>query len=360
MPAPIGRDLEAIRRRLEAWFASVLPADASGIEVGEVGGPGGTGFSSDTLIFDLCYRSGGVNVERGLVARIKPSGFQLFPEYDLPSQYAVMHALRDSGIPVPAMLWEERTGDAIGDPFYVMEKNDGLCPADNPPYTAEGWLKQMSREDQSTLWNGYIDILVKIHALDPAELKLDFLAKPELGQTPLDQELAYYENFYRWAYPEGGHPCVDPSLAWLRENRPPEPEIKSLVWGDARIGNMIFQGPHCAAVIDWEMARLGDPMMDLAWGLFLGRFHAEGMGYPMLPGFLNREETIERYVALSGTSAEHVEYYEILAGMRFTVILIRLGRQMKHYEVMPQDANFEIDNPVSNLHRKQLEAIGVL
>ena len=68
MPAPLGRDLEQLRSRLEVWFASVLPDDASGIEVGEVGGPGGTGFSSDTLIFDLRYRSGGVDQVRGLVA----------------------------------------------------------------------------------------------------------------------------------------------------------------------------------------------------------------------------------------------------------------------------------------------------
>lgn len=360
MPAPVGRDLEQIRAQLEAWFSSVLPDDASQVEVGEVGGPGGTGFSSDTLIFDLRYRSGGADFERGLVARIQPSGYQLFPEYDLPAQYGVMKALGDTDVPVPTMLWQERAGDVIGDAFYVMEKVAGLCPADNPPYTAEGWLKQMSREDQQILWQGYLEILAKVHALDPVELKLDFLAKPELGDSPLDQELAYYENFYRWAYDSAEHPHVEPALAWLHENRPPEPEKLRLIWGDARIGNMIFQGPRCVAVIDWEMARLGDPMMDLAWGLFLTRYHTEGVGLPGLPGFPTREETIERYVALSGNSAEHVEYYEILAGMRFSVILIRLARQMKHYEFLPEDSNFEIDNPVSQLHRKQLEAIGVL
>lgn len=360
MPAPVGRDFEKIRSQLEGWFASVLPADAQEIRVGEVGGPGGTGFSSDTLIFDLSYRSGGAPVERGLVVRIKPSGFQLFPEYDLPAQYGVMKALGPTSIPVPTMLWEESSSDVIGDPFYVMEKIDGQCPGDSPPYTAEGWLKEMGAGDQSILWNGYVDILADIHALDPVELKLDFLAKPALGATPLDQELAYYDNFYHWAYGEGEHPYVGPALEWLQANRPPQPSLPRLVWGDARIGNMIFQGPKCVAVIDWEMARLGDPMMDLAWGLFLGRYHTEGSGIEPLPGFLNREETVERYVARSGNSAEHLEYYEILAGMRFTVILVRLAKQMKHYEVMPQDATFEIDNPVSNLHRKQLEAIGVL
>lgn len=360
MPPPVGRDLEQIRAQLGAWFASVLPAGASEIDLGEIGGPGGTGFSSDTLIFDLRYWANSEIVERGLVARIKPSGFQLFPDYDLPAQYSVMKALQGSGVPVPTMLWEERTGSVIGDPFYVMEKVDGLCPADNPPFTAEGWLKEMSADDQTTLWTGYIDILAKIHALDPVELKLDFLAMPELGETPLDQELAFYENFYRWAYGPNEHPHVGPALDWLRSNRPPEPSKPSLVWGDARIGNMIFQGPRCVAVIDWEMARLGDPMMDLAWGLFLDRYHTEGNGLPKLPGFFTREQTIAHYVERSGNSAENVAYYEVLAGMRFSVILIRLAKQMKHYEFLPEDSNFEVDNPVSNLHRKQLEAIGVL
>jgi len=90
MPAPVGRDLEQLRTQLEAWFPTVLPDDAREVEVGEIGGPGGTGFSSDTLIFDLRYQSAGTVVERGLVARIKPSGYQLFPEYDLPAQYGVM------------------------------------------------------------------------------------------------------------------------------------------------------------------------------------------------------------------------------------------------------------------------------
>ncbi|MBW2724895.1 MAG: phosphotransferase family protein [Deltaproteobacteria bacterium] len=360
MPAPVGRDLEQIRTQLEAWFPTVLPDDVRDVEVGEIGGPGGTGFSSDTLIFDLRYLRAGTLVEQGLVARIKPSGYQLFPDYDLPAQYGVMKALQDTEIPVPKMLWEERSGDVVGDAFYVMEKIEGTCPADNPPYTAEGWLKEMSAEDQRTLWHGYVDILAKIHALDPVELKLDFLAMPELGDSPLDQELAFYENFYRWAYGGAEHPTVGPALVWLRDNRPPEPEEKRLVWGDARIGNMIFQGPRCVAVIDWEMARLGDPIMDLAWGLFLSRYHTEGNGLANLPGFLSREQTIERYVELSGNSTENVEYYEILAGMRFSVILIRLARQMKHYEFLPEDSNFEIDNPVSNLHRQQLEAIGVL
>ncbi len=171
MPAPVGRDLGKFRTQLEAWFPTVLPDDASHVKVGEIGGPGGTGFSSDTVIFDLDYRSDGRDVHRGLVVRIQPTGFQIFPEYDLPAQYNVMKALRDTAVPVPTMLWQELTGDVIGSTFYVMEKIEGLCPADNPSYTVEGWLKEMSAEGQAELWQGYIETLAKVHALDPVELK---------------------------------------------------------------------------------------------------------------------------------------------------------------------------------------------
>jgi aminoglycoside phosphotransferase (APT) family kinase protein len=360
MPAPVGRDLEKTRGQLRDWFCELL-VDARGVEVGALSGPGATGFSSDTLIFDVSYTQDGEDIEVGLVVRIQPRGFQLFPEYDLPAQYTIMKVLGErTDIPVPKMLWEERSGNVIGDAFYVMEKIDGVAPADNPTYTAEGWLKDMSPDDQTTLWRNYLDVLDSVQALDPYDLGLDFLAKPELGATAIDQELAYYRNFYRWTYGDERHPVVEPSLAWLEANKPPMPEAYGLVWGDARIGNMIFQGTKVAAVIDWEMARLGDPIMDLAWGLFLGRYHADGNGVPPLPGFPTREETIALYEGLTGRSTENLAYYEILAGMRFSVILIRLAQQLKHYEFLPQDSDFEINNPVANLHRKELEAIGVL
>lgn len=360
MPAPVGRDLDLTREQLERWLASVLPGDADEIEVGPLSGPGATGFSSDTLLFDLRYLRAGQRVVRGLVVRIEPQGFQLFPEYDLQAQYRILRALAGTDVPVPGALWQERDAEPIGAPFYVMEKVEGRIPADNPPYTAEGWVKRLSPEAQGAMWQSYLETLAAIHRLDVDEHDLRFLAKPELGETPLDQELAYYERFYRWAYGDGPHPVVEPSLAWLRENRPPAANPLRLCWGDARIGNMIFRDDRCVAVLDWEMARIGDPVMDLAWGLFLDRYHSEGNDVPRLPGFPAREEAIATYESLTGLGTEHLPYYEVLAGMRFSVILIRLAKQLKYYEFMPADVAFEIDNPVANLHRKQLGELGIL
>lgn len=355
----MGRDLELTRRQLARWFEQKLPG-ARDVAVGPLSGPGGTGFSSDTLIFDLTWTEGGQPRERGIVIRIQPTGFQLFPEYDLRAQYQIMKALGPTDVPVPTMLWEERDDAAIGAAFYVMERVVGEAPADNPPYTAEGFLKEMAPAQQRELWMSYLEALAAIHRLDPIALGLGNLAKPALGKTPLEQELRYYEDFIAWTYPEGPHPVVAPSLEWLRAHQPPPPDAVGLSWGDSRIGNMLFRGTRCVAVIDWEMARLSDPTVDLAWGLFLDRYHSEGTGNPRLPGFPERAETVELYEALSGRRAQHLEYYEVLAGMRFSVVLVRLAKMFKHHGAMPEDATFEIDNPVCQLHKRQLQEIGVL
>ena len=132
MPAPIGRDLELTRKQLAHWLPGVL-SDATNIEVGELSGPGATGFSSDTLLCDIAFRRDGRPETLGVAIRIHPREPTVFPEYDLPMQFAVMGALAETAVPVPQMLWQERTGDVIGDAFYVMSKIEGQALSDNPP-----------------------------------------------------------------------------------------------------------------------------------------------------------------------------------------------------------------------------------
>jgi aminoglycoside phosphotransferase (APT) family kinase protein len=364
MPAPVGRDFEQTRHQLQAWLPELLRAhwddEVSDVRVGELAGPEATGFSSDTLMFDVSFRTSRAGEQAlGLVARILPQRMFLFPEYDLPAQFRILRALEPTEIAVPTAYWEEPSGDVIGAPFYLMGRVEGRIPADNPPYNAAGWVTELSPEDRAAMWRSYLETLVALRALDPTALGLGFLAKPELGDTPLAQELAYYENYLEWIYGDREHPTVSRSLPWLLANKPREAAAPSLSWGDARIGNMIFRDNRCVAVLDWEMARLGDPMMDLAWGLFLDRYHTEGNGIERLPGFPTREETIALYEALAGERVRDIEYYELLAGMRFSVILTRLAQQLIAQDFLPKDSDFEWNNPVSNLHAKQLVEMGI-
>ncbi len=353
MPAPQGRDLELTRKQLEEWLARRVGGDD--VHVGELSGPGATGFSNETVLFDLDYRRGGERVHEALVCRIKPTGYQVFPEYDLGRQFDVMQRLAPTVVPVPAMRWQEKSDDPLGAPFYVMSQVAGRIPTDNPPYHVGGWLTEETPAARERLWNNAYDVLADIHQLDWRQLGFEFLDAPERGVTPLDQELAYYESYLEWGARGKAQPTVEPALEWLKANKPSDEPV-ALCWGDARIGNMIFgENERVMAVLDWEMVSLGNPEKDLAWGLFLDRHHSEGIENPRLEGFPTREQTVARYEARSGHAVRHLHYYEVYAAFRFAVIMIRLAQQMQHYEVMALDSDYETNNIVTRLLAKLLK-----
>ena len=91
-----------------------------------------------------------------------------------------------------------------------------------------------------------------------------------------------------------------------------------LCWGDARIGNIIFANScdSISAVLDWEMAVLGNPVQDMAWFNYIDATFAEGLGMPRLPGLPSYEETTSRWEQASSFSAADYDYYWIFAGMR--------------------------------------------
>jgi len=142
----------------------------------------------------------------------------------------------------------------------------------------------------------------------------------------------------------------------IRANKPARRRT-GLVWGDARIGNIIYDGTRPAAVVDWEMATLGDPEEDLGWFLFLDRHHSEGLEQPRLEGFPSYEETVAAYEERTGEAVQDPLFHQAWAGLRFGCVMIRLAQQMVHYEVMPEEAGleFERNNTVTRLLAKILE-----
>jgi aminoglycoside phosphotransferase (APT) family kinase protein len=140
-------------------------------------------------------------------------------------------------------------------------------------------------------------------------------------------------------------------MEWIRANAPEaDPEI-TVCWGDARINNQLFGADYrLAAVLDWEMVTLADPMMDLGWWLFLDIYFHEAQGAPRMEGFPTREEMVARYEQVSGRAARDLDFYKVFAGLRFTVVMMRIARLMVEFEVMsPDDADaMAANNPVIN------------
>jgi aminoglycoside phosphotransferase (APT) family kinase protein len=177
MPVP-QRDLELTRKRLTEWFATTL-TDAEDLRLSELTGPGATGFSSDTLMFELTCKQGGKEHREDLVARIEPSGLRVFPEYDLDQQFRVLQILGEkTDVPVPRVLWQEKSAHVLGHPFFIMQKVEGRVPPDSPPYHAEGWVAEIRPEERAELWWSGLEALMRIHSLDYQALGLGFLSSP--------------------------------------------------------------------------------------------------------------------------------------------------------------------------------------
>lgn len=347
MPIPEQRDLEAARGVLAGWLARQLPG-ATDVEVGPITGPALTGFSNETLLFDASWTKDGAHITEPLVLRVKPTQHTVFLESDFEHQYLVLRILRDrSDVPVPSVRWFESDESVLGAPFFVMNKVEGRVPADSPPYTLQGWLlEESSPAERRTLVESGLQALARVHAVDWRAAGLDVLSKPQYGQLGFEQQLRYYERSYEWAERESGRPAPEiarATLAWIREHAPEgDPEI-ALAWGDARINNQLFGPDHrVAAVLDWEMVTLADPMMDLGWWLFLDRHFHEGMPAPRMEGFPTRDEMVGMYERASGRTGRDLEFYEVFAGLRFAVVMMRIAALVADFGLVPPEGAEEM------------------
>src|SRR5215472_4704173 len=132
------RDLESTRSQLSDWLAGRLPRGAAP-QISDVQIPQGAGHSNETLLFDARWHEGGAERAGGFVVRVRPGGRAVFPEYDIALQFRCMQILGTrTSVPVPRVLWFEEDAQILGQPFYVMEKIDGVVPSDNPPYAIAG------------------------------------------------------------------------------------------------------------------------------------------------------------------------------------------------------------------------------
>ncbi len=322
-PTPLVDDIEGTRQKLESWIATHRGHDVS---IPELSIPDATGMSNVTLLFDINWKEGGQSRSEAVVARLQPSIERpVFPDYDLSLQYEVMDRIgRGSDIPVPQLRGLETDKSLLGVQFYLMKRTEGRIPTDMPPYNMDGWMMhETSLAERQSLWNAAVDTMARFHRLDYQELGFARLHEP--GKTPLQQQLAYWQHYLDWAMEGAGHAIGQRALDWLQAHQPAQ-EPTVLCWGDSRLGNVIFNPAldAVAAVLDWEMAVLGNPVQDLAWFNYLDATFSEGLGMPRLEGLPTYEETVSRWEKTSGFSAKDYDYYLIFAGMRYGLILSRI------------------------------------
>lgn len=338
MPVPSNRDYELLRSRLTAWLAPHLGATPT---LSAIGVPETSGFSSETLLFDATWPLDGRTRTVRYVVRMAPAATDdpVFPSYDLALQHRCLRLVRAAtDVPVPPAPWLEEDPDVLGSPFFVMERVDGIAPPDMPPYTFGSWITDASPTDRERLERATVGVLAALHAIDlPAE-DAAALARPTHGTTPLAQHLGYQRWYYDWCRGDMQVPIIERTWEWIDAHRPHDDDTACLNWGDARIGNVLYRDFEPVAVLDWEMAALGAPEVDLGWMLVMHRFFddlARDLGMPGVPGFFDRAQVVRTYEEAAGRPVRDLAFYEVFAALRWAIISIKTSQRAVSQGQMP-------------------------
>ncbi len=317
----------ATRDPLADWLSGRLSA-AGQRDVRIAGLPSPeAGYSGRTVVVAASWTTAdGAPGQQDFVVRVQVPDQQLFVAPDALRQARVMSALAGQpGVPVPRIWFTEADPGVLGAPFYVMERVRGQVPGDVPSWHRKGWTVDLAPAQRARLHDNGLAALVALHRVDwrPG---LAFLSPPGPG-TALDRYLGQLERWYEWCAPSRrfGPDILAAGLRHVLDHRPDDP-AETVVWGDARVGNICFAADQSvAALFDWEGATIGPPGIDLGWWLMFERYLCEAQGLRRLDGIPGREETIARYRELGGAAIGDIDYYELLAGVVMTLITSRLA-----------------------------------
>jgi aminoglycoside phosphotransferase (APT) family kinase protein len=288
------------------------------------------------------------------VLRRPPLGHVLATAHDMAREFRVLAALAPTAVPVPEVYLLCQDSEVIGAPFYLMERVRGVViRAELPP----------AYEDDVAARAGLglelVDRLAELHAVDPGAVGLSDFAKPH---GYLERQLR------RWSGQLDASrtrplPDLDAVTAWLHDHLPVSGPA-TIVHGDYRLDNAMYapQPPaRILAILDWEMATLGDPLADLGYLLSFWREAGDpdmGLGdaawrVSEMPGFCTRHELVTRYAEQSGRRVDAIPFYVALAIWKLAILLE--GSYARHLAGTTDDPFFAtLDRGVPTLARRAL------
>jgi aminoglycoside phosphotransferase (APT) family kinase protein len=271
---------------------------------------------------------------QNVVLRIEVDGAPVVlrrpPEHPRPTsdrtiarEITVLGGLAGTDVPHPRLIAGCTDTSVLGVVFYLMELVDGVNPGEE--VTARQRADPGLRHGQGL---AMARALARLGALDPAERGLDVLRKPgSFLAKQVPQWLRHLEG-YR-AFPDwepGGLPDVDLVAGWLEANRPADAP-PGVMHGDFHLNNVMLAraAPEVAAIVDWEMCTVGDPLLDLGWLMVTWPEEPRSMdvGGPLarLGGLPTRAELVGAYAGAGGREPAHVDWYTAMAGFKLGIVL---------------------------------------
>jgi aminoglycoside phosphotransferase (APT) family kinase protein len=340
------RDISTLPGVMSQWLSTVMPGGATP-QVTVESFVDSNGMSSETIILTGRWDADGEAHEEKWVARVAPAeaDVPVFSSYRMDHQFDVIRLVGEvTDVPVPRVRWLESTGAVLGTPFFLMDYVSGVVPPDVMPYTfGDNWFADSPAESRRELQDNTVDVLAKLHAIPDAEDTFGFLVD---GDEPnaLRRNLDWLTAWYQFAVPDIGRSAlVEQALDWLEANWPEDVAATTpvLVWGDSRVGNVLYEDYKPVAVLDWEMATLGPREMDAAWMVFAHMVFQElaGLaGMPGLPDFMREDDVKATYAGKTGVELGDLNWFYIYSGVIWCCVFMRTSaRRVRFGEIEKPD-----------------------
>jgi aminoglycoside phosphotransferase (APT) family kinase protein len=235
----------------------------------------------------------------------------------------MLAAIADTDVPHPRLIAACPEEDVIGASFYLMEPIDGFNPTVALPD-----LHASDPAIRHRMGLALVEGIAALGAVDYLAVGLEGFGKPdnylERQVARWQAQLESYREFSSWPGPEG-IPGVAKVAKWLTDNRPSAFE-PGIIHGDYHLANVMYRhdGPELAAIVDWELTTIGDPLLDLGW--LMATWPEDGaqpgaVGVTPWDGFPKIGELVAHYAARTSRDMSHIEWYAVLACYKLGIIL---------------------------------------
>jgi len=276
-----------------------------------------------------------------LVLRRPPFGRKAKSAHDMGREYRILSALKDVFPYSPRPLVYTEDPSVMGCPFYVMERIKGIILRKNPPKGLS-----FSPDEMRRLCENLLDVHLELHSVDYKAIGLEGFGKPE-GYVRRQVE-GWSERFRAAWTPDA--PSFDPVMQWLHDTMPDDSKRPALIHNDYKFDNVVLnpEDPlQIIGVLDWEMATIGDPLMDLGSSLAYWvqaddpeDFQAARMMPTNLPGALTRRELVDRYASRAGITIDNFDFYLCYGLFRLAVIAQQI--YYRYYHGQTKDERFKV------------------
>lgn len=305
--------------RLQPWLANTLHVDPQII-------PEITQYSGGASNWTYCL----TYPDFAVILRRAPAGTKAKGAHDMGREFRLQQALQPVFGLVPKMLGHCDDEQVIGSEFYIMQKLSGIIPRRNLPKGLHLTPTQVRQ-----LCTNAIDSLIALHQVDYQAADLAGIAK---GEGYVQRQIQGWSERYRKAK-TWNVPAATSIMDWLHTNMPKQETI-CLTHNDFRFDNLVLDchdPTHIIGVLDWELATLGDPLMDLGNTLaywiqadddLFGRKTA--MQPTHLPGMLTRAEVIQYYADKTGADVSQIAFYEVYGLFRLAAIVLQIYYRYHH------------------------------